>query len=168
MTAAYRIQLVRESRKEYPDAIFCGSEEVARLAYTYCRGTDRELITVYAVDTQNRVVGLHTAFMGTTDSCMLWTKEVFKFAILANAVSLILCHNHPSGVVLPSQADIQMTKSLLRAAESLQIPLLDHIIIGNLETQIENRFFSFSGQHRELWDQAKQDNRNFMADICSR
>lgn len=68
-------------------------------------------------------------------------KKIFKIALQNNATSIILCHNHPSGNVKPSDADIRLTKKLKNAGEMLDIPVLDHIIIG------EERYFSFADEN---------------------
>jgi DNA repair protein RadC len=56
---------------------------------------------------------------------------VFKSAILANAVAIIVCHNHPSGELVPSDEDIKLTKQLIEAGELLGIKVLDHLIVSN-------------------------------------
>lgn len=67
-------------------------------------------------------------------------KRIFKIALENNASSMILCHNHPSGSVKPSEADINLTKKLRDAGAFLDIPVLDHIIIG------EEKYFSFADE----------------------
>lgn len=67
-------------------------------------------------------------------------KKIFKIALENNATSIILCHNHPSGNIKPSDADIRLTKKLKGAGEMLDIPVLDHIILG------EERYFSFADE----------------------
>jgi DNA repair protein RadC len=67
-------------------------------------------------------------------------KRIFKTAIENNATSIILCHNHPSGNLKPSEADIKLTKKLKDAGSLLDIAVLDHIIIG------EEKFFSFADE----------------------
>jgi len=67
-------------------------------------------------------------------------KKIFKLALEHNGTSIILCHNHPSGNVNPSDADIRLTKKLKNAGEMLDIPVLDHIILG------EEKYFSFADE----------------------
>jgi DNA repair protein RadC len=69
-------------------------------------------------------------------------KKVFKLALEYNATSLILGHNHPSGHVQPSEADITLTKQLKNAGDFLELPILDHIIVG------DERYFSFADDGR--------------------
>ena len=61
---------------------------------------------------------------------MVHPREVFKVAILSNSASIIIAHNHPSGLVEPSIDDIQVTETLIRAGEIMGIDVLDHIIVG--------------------------------------
>ncbi|MCF8297755.1 MAG: DNA repair protein RadC [Saprospiraceae bacterium] len=67
-------------------------------------------------------------------------KKIFKIALENNAVSIILCHNHPSGNIEPSHADIKLTKKLKEAGANLEMPVLDHIIIG------DEKYYSFADE----------------------
>ena len=67
---------------------------------------------------------------GTLDTLLVHPREVFKCAIAANAASLVLAHNHPSGDPSPSEADIKVTRDLIRAGQLLKIEVVDHIILG--------------------------------------
>jgi DNA repair protein RadC len=67
---------------------------------------------------------------GTLDTLLVHPREVFKPAIAANAAAIVLVHNHPSGDPTPSEADIKVTRDLIRAGQLLKIEVLDHIIIG--------------------------------------
>lgn len=77
---------------------------------------------------------------GTVNATLVSTREIFIQALLASAVKIVLCHNHPSQIVTPSQKDIDITEKVKAAGELLDIQLVDHIIIGS------NSFFSFSEQ----------------------
>jgi len=67
---------------------------------------------------------------GTIDTLLVHPREVFKKAIAANAAAVVLAHNHPSGDPTPSEADIKVTRDLIRAGQLLKIDVLDHVIIG--------------------------------------
>lgn len=82
------------------------------------------------LDVKNRVIGIHTVSIGNLNSAIVSPREVFKAAILANAASIIVGHNHPSGDVTPSPEDIQVTTTLQQAGKLLGIEVLDHIIVG--------------------------------------
>ena len=67
---------------------------------------------------------------GLVDTILVHPREVFRSAIAANASALVLVHNHPSGDPTPSEADIQVTRDLIRAGQLLKIEVLDHVILG--------------------------------------
>ena len=79
-------------------------------------------------------------FRGTVDSCLVHPRDIFRFACRANASSLIIAHNHPSGDRRPSEDDILITRKLIRASVLLEIPILDHIILT------ENGYSSFANE----------------------
>ncbi|HMJ90339.1 MAG TPA: JAB domain-containing protein, partial [Candidatus Acidoferrum sp.] len=72
---------------------------------------------------------------GTLDTILVHPREVFRSAITANAAAIILVHNHPSGDPTPSEADIKVTRDLIRAGQLLKIDLLDHVILGRATEQ---------------------------------
>ena len=90
-----------------------------------------EKFYLICMDVKNKPVGIHMVSQGTKTSSIVSPAEVFKRALLNNATSVIVAHNHPSGNPNPSQADIDITKQLQEAGKILDIKLLDHIIIGN-------------------------------------
>ncbi len=78
----------------------------------------------------HNIIQIHVVSIGTTNSTVVHPREVFYEAIKENATAVIVCHNHPSGDVEPSEEDIDCTKKLLEASEIIGIPILDHIIIA--------------------------------------
>lgn len=68
-------------------------------------------------------------FRGTVDACLVHPRDIFRFACRANASSLIVAHNHPSGDLRPSTQDLAFTRQLVHASSILEIPLLDHLIV---------------------------------------
>lgn len=93
------------------------------------------------LDRANKIVGQEKISEGGTAGTVADPKRIFKVAIDRHASSLILCHNHPSGNVEPSQADITLTKKMMHAGALLDIQILDHIIIG------EENYFSFADEN---------------------
>jgi hypothetical protein len=96
-----------------------------------------ECLAVLLLNTRRRVKGHQLVTMGTMDTLLVDARSVFRGAVIANAAAIVLGHNHPSGDASPSQADIKVTRDLIRAGQLLKIEVLDHIIIG-------------TGQHRSL------------------
>jgi DNA repair protein RadC len=102
---------------------------VARLLSPLLTGLDREHFVVLALDARNRPIGCHTVSVGSLSASIVHPREVFKFAILANAAAVILAHNHPSGDTTPSHEDVELTRRLREAGELLGIAVLDHVVV---------------------------------------
>ena len=94
-------------------------------------GLKQELLKVLLCDTKNQVEHVETVFVGSLNCSVIHPREIFKAAIRQSAASIILAHNHPSGDPQPSKEDIHATKQLREAADHIQIPILDHDIIGD-------------------------------------
>jgi DNA repair protein RadC len=90
-----------------------------------------ECMVVLMLNTRKRVKGHQLLTIGTMDTILVHPREVFRCAIIAAAASIVLIHNHPSGEPTPSEADIKVTRDLIRAGQLLKIELTDHVIIGN-------------------------------------
>lgn len=96
----------------------------------------KEALVVLVLNTRRRILGHNLVALGTLDSVNVHAREVFKPAIAISAHALILMHNHPSGDSTPSEADIKVTRDLIRAGQLLKIELLDHLIIGEKTTSL--------------------------------
>lgn len=90
-----------------------------------------ECFVVLLVNTRRRVKGHQLVTLGTMDTLLVHPREVFRLAVVANAAAIVLMHNHPSGEPSPSEADIKVTRDLIRAGQLLKIDVLDHVIVGN-------------------------------------
>lgn len=97
---------------------------------------DEEFCVIY-LDAQNQILDFEPVQKGIANQAVVYPKQVLERALRRKASALILVHNHPSGHVRPSDADIRLTKTIQETAKALDILIHDHIIIG------ENRFFSF-------------------------
>ena len=89
-----------------------------------------ECFVVLFLNTRKRVKGHQLVTIGTMDTLLVHAREVFRAAILISASGVILLHNHPSGDPTPSEADIKVTRDLIRAGQILKIEVVDHIVIG--------------------------------------
>ena len=78
----------------------------------------------------HNIIQIHVVSIGTTNSTVVYPRDVFYEVIKENASAVIVCHNHPSGEVEPSEEDIDCTSKLLEASKIIGIPILDHIIIA--------------------------------------
>jgi DNA repair protein RadC len=89
-----------------------------------------ETFQVVLLNTRRKLIRVERISQGTLDTILVHAREVFKLAIAANAAAIVLVHNHPSGDPTPSEADIKVTRDLIRAGQLLKIEVLDHVIIG--------------------------------------
>jgi len=93
--------------------------------------SDREILLSVMLTVKNDLIGVVTVSIGSITASTTTGRDIFKSAILANAVAIIVCHNHPSGDLIPSDADMELTKQLVDAGELLGIKVLDHLIVSN-------------------------------------
>lgn len=93
---------------------------------------DREVIFVLNLDASGNVLNMNMATMGSISEAYISPSEIFKTAILSNAIGIILMHNHPSGDPLPSEADISMTKRMMECGNLMGIQVVDHIIVAGI------------------------------------
>lgn len=96
---------------------------------------NQERFAVVMLDVKNRLIGTQVVTIGTATETLVHPREVFRESIRQGACKLIVAHNHPSGNLEPSDADIELTKQLLLGADYLDIPVLDHLILGNGDHQ---------------------------------
>jgi DNA repair protein RadC len=89
-----------------------------------------EAFQVLLLNTRKKLIRVEEISEGTLDTLLVHPREVFRAAIAANAAAVILVHNHPSGDPTPSEADIKVTRDIIRAGQLLKIEVVDHIILG--------------------------------------
>lgn len=123
-------QVVQEIKNEGNMKV-TSPEDAAEIAYRWIGEEDREVFLVMCLNVKNDVVALHKCHIGSLNSSIVHPREVFKAAILNNALSIICFHNHPSSNPNPSPEDLSVTDRLVKAGEYLGVEVLDHIIIGN-------------------------------------
>ncbi|WP_019499489.1 RadC family protein [Pseudanabaena sp. PCC 6802] len=91
----------------------------------------QERLAILMLDNRNRIVAQRTMTIGTATETLAHPRDIFREVLKSGAIKLIVAHNHPSGNTDPSPEDIALTRQLLEAARFLNIPLLDHLILGN-------------------------------------
>jgi len=89
-----------------------------------------ECFAALLLNTRRRVKGHVLVSTGTLDTLLVHPREVFRPAIIAAAAAIVLLHNHPSGEATPSEADIKVTRDLIRAGQLLKVEVLGHVIMG--------------------------------------
>jgi DNA repair protein RadC len=93
-------------------------------------GLEQEHLRTILLDARNRLIRVREVYRGSLTTSLIRTGEVFRDAIRANAAGMIVVHNHPSGDPSPSPEDLAVTRNLVEAGRLLDIPVLDHLVIG--------------------------------------
>ena len=130
----YKVKVVQEKGERYNvDRKISGPYDIHRIARDVLEMDTEaeEVVTMLTLDTKNQVTGIFEVSRGTINSSLVHPREVFKRALLHNATSIILLHNHPSGDPKPSTEDVNMTKRIVEAGSILGVNVLDHVIIGH-------------------------------------
>lgn len=116
--------MVREGRKKIRTSTdilpFLNDERVA----------EQECVVVFSLDSNNKVIKKHIVTIGLINQSQIHPREVYRAAILDNALHIFLAHNHPSGDTEPSAADLTATKRMVEVGKLVGIPLLDHVIVS--------------------------------------
>jgi len=131
IAALYLKQKAKEKRQ-----VSCTTELLDFCRTVMGAKKDEEFCVIY-LDAQNQIIEFETIQKGIVNQAVVYPRQVLESALKKKASAIILAHNHPSGHVRPSDADIRLTKTIQETAKVLDILVHDHIIIG------ENRFFSF-------------------------
>ena len=120
--------MAKDLQRESP--VLDNPETIVRLLREQNLVKNVETFQVLLLNTRRRLIRVVDISHGTLDTLLVHPREVFKSAIAANAAAIVLTHNHPSGDPTPSEADIKVTRDLIRAGQLLKIEVLDHVIIG--------------------------------------
>jgi DNA repair protein RadC len=138
LTLAQR--MARELQVDSP--VLDTPHRVADLLREENRFYEAEQFQVLLLNTRRRLIRVERIARGTLDTVLVHPRDVFKLAIAANASAVVLAHNHPSGDPTPSEADIRVTRDLIRAGQLLKIDVLDHIILGRRSAERSQDFVS--------------------------
>lgn len=146
------IRLIKDrtffSEKEITD-----SYKAVQLVKDYIVDSNKEMLCSLNMDSKGRVINGSVVSIGTINQTMVSPSEIIKIALLSNAASIILMHNHPSGNIEPSLNDISVTRRMIEATNLLDITFNDHIIVGSKN---EN-YYSFREKRGDLWESLKFD-----------
>jgi len=119
---------LRQTGSEAP--LLARTELIAAHLQPLAAGLEVEKLWVLCLNRKNRLLKRVEVTSGTATSALAHPREVFRAAIRESSAAIVCAHNHPSGDPSPSAADIQLTRQLREAAAAVDIPLLDHVIIG--------------------------------------
>lgn len=123
--------------KNEPLLRFDAPKTVADYFMEQLRHEEREKVILLCLDNKAQLISQTVLSVGTVNASLVSPREAFQYALRMQAVYIMVLHNHPSGDPKPSRQDIEITNRLLKTGELMDIPLLDHIIIG------DNRYISF-------------------------
>lgn len=132
---SYRVKLVKENTLQYESVK--GISSAIGVFRSIIGEEAQEVLSIITMTTNNKPVGYFEVTRGSDNASMFDIREIVKRVLLSNANQFIIAHNHPSGSVKPSSADIEATNALKDACRLLNIKLLDHIIVS------DNDHFSF-------------------------
>lgn len=134
LTEKQRVVLEKEVSVYCPeiDRKMNSPEKIVLLARTYLHMHElpEEYMYMVCMNTKLEMIGVFEISHGNVNSSIVGAREVFQKALLANAVSIALIHNHPSGDPTPSREDVEVTKRLVEAGKIVGVQVLDHLIIG--------------------------------------
>jgi DNA repair protein RadC len=135
LMAAFELarRMARELRDDAP--LLDSPERIAALLRSEDPEERVERLQVILLNTRRRMIRKDRLAHGTQDTLLVNPRDVFRAAIMASAAAVVLAHNHPSGDPTPSEADIKVTRDLIRAGQLLKIDVLDHIIMGHKTPQ---------------------------------
>ena len=135
--------LEKDYSVNYPemDNMMNSPEKAVKLAkeFLHMHEETDEYMYMLCLNTKLRLNGIFEISHGSVNCSVVGTREVFQKALLGNAVSIILMHNHPSGDPKPSREDIEVTKRLSEAGKIVGVDVLDHIIIGQSYTSLKEK-----------------------------
>lgn len=143
LTENKRVVLEKEVTKNCPDLTYVikSPEDAAVVGreFMHIHEEPEEYMYMICMNVKNKIIGVFEISHGTVNVSLVSPREVFQKALLANSVSIILMHNHPSGDPTPSREDIDVTKRLVEAGKIIGIEVLDHIIVGDRYSSLKEK-----------------------------
>ena len=136
-TMTQLLLMVKEEAQRQNIERITSAQNVFTLLHEYC-AKEKEHFLLVTLDGSSNVIEERVIHVGTLNQSLVHPREVFRPAIMDNAAGLIIAHNHPSGTLEASRADIQITNRLKEVAKLVGIELLDHVIISS------KGYYSFS------------------------
>ncbi len=132
------VRLVKDAQLLNEEPIHSPKDVIKLLGEKLCE-LDREVVCVINLKSNGIPINCNFVSIGAVDFCLTHPRELLKSSILSNAASMIIIHNHPSGSLNPSKEDVALTDRMLKVCNLVEIPLLDHVIVGGDNSM----YFSF-------------------------
>ena len=137
---------LKEGETLYSAEPITGPDAAINILADLMQDLDREMVAVVNLDARNRPMNYNIVSIGSINTSLAPIQNILKSAILSNASAIILAHNHPSGCAKPSRADYELTARLAEAGRLMEIPVLDHLILGG-----DGDRYSFQQNNPELF-----------------
>lgn len=138
IAAALELGRRRRSAEVEAKPKITGSRDVFEIMSEYLTDLNHEEFWIMLLNRANKVIRKMQISAGGFAGTVADPKKIFSLALESNASAMVLCHNHPSGNIVPSSADKQLTRKLVEAGKNLDLPVLDHVIFG------EENYYSFA------------------------
>lgn len=141
------IELGYRIAKKQPEqrSLITSPQDVADLVQYKMASLEQEELWILLLDSRNHHIRTEQLYRGSLNASTVRPAEIYKAGIRHNAAGLIIVHNHPSGDPSPSPEDVHLTRMLIEAGKMLELPVLDHVIVG------ARGFASIKSLHQELW-----------------
>ncbi len=130
--------------KTYPEPVQLTSPETVCKEMADLKDSLKEVFVVFHLNTANLIISREIVSIGILNACIIHPREIFRTAIMRNANSIVVAHNHPSGELEPSTEDVKITMQLKKAGDIIGIKLLDHIIVGPRD----DVYYSFNDKNK--------------------
>jgi len=124
-----KLLMVREKTVRYNQTLSCAEMVIQSVRHLF-KDAYREMVVVVGLNNQNFPTIIHIVGLGNQAQSYVNPANIFKPLLLSNASTFIICHNHPGGTMKPSTADIELTNKIEVIGKSLELPLLDHLILN--------------------------------------
>lgn len=126
-----RLKMIKDYSLKITDKEIYGVSEAAPIFDNLIGGSTLEKMAILCINSSNKAINVAVLNIGSHKEVKIVPSEIFRIAILANASSIFICHNHPSGIVKPSDYDIEVTKRIGQIGNLLGIKLIDSLILGD-------------------------------------
>lgn len=144
---------LREAGTLFSSVPINGPETAAEVMKEMLKELDREMVCIVNLDTKNKPINFNVCSVGCLNGSVVTMNNVFKSAILSNAASIMLMHNHPSGSTEPSPEDDLITERVIRAGELMDISLTDHLIVGGVSGEV----YSYLREKPWIWREVRNE-----------
>jgi DNA repair protein RadC len=142
LIAAFTLARKMAEELQWESPVMDTPDAVANILREENRSKNVETFQILLLNTRRRLIRVEEVSQGLLDTLLVHPREVFNSAIASRASAIVLVHNHPSGDPTPSEADIKVTRDLIRAGQLLKIEILDHVILGRATNERPKDFAS--------------------------